>query len=264
VEVEVTSSTGKVTAYASTVDNSTNDPLMVWPVIKGATSTNRYTLPGMATINTGLAVWRSDVRIFNAGPSTPATLTFYPQGNPGAPVVRELTVGSGEVQAIDDILGGLFAQGNGAGGSLVITTPANAPIVATARTYNQTANGTYGQFIPGVTVAQSIGAGDRALNILQLEQSSRIRTNVGFAETSGQPATLEVSVILPDTKVTPFLTVDLAANEFKQIPLGAFNLGDAVYNARVTVKVIGGSGKVTAYGSAIDMTTQDPTYVPAQ
>lgn len=264
VEIEVTSSTGKVTAYASTVDNLTGDPLMVWPVVKGATSTNRYTLPGMATINTGLANWRSDVRIFNSGASTPATLTFYPQGAANAPVVRELTIDAGEVEAINDILGGLFAQANGAGGSLVITTPANAPIVASARTYNQTSNGTYGQFIPGVTAAQSIGTGERALNILQLEQSSRIRTNVGFAETTGQPATIEVSVILPDTKATPFLSIPLAANEFKQIPLAAFNLGDAVYNARVTVKVISGTGRVTAYGSAIDMFTQDPTYVPAQ
>jgi hypothetical protein len=37
-----------------------------------------------------------------------------------------------------------------------------------------------------------------------------------------------------------------------------------VYNGRVTVKVISGEGKVTAYGSAIDAITQDPTYVPAQ
>jgi hypothetical protein len=31
----------------------------------------------------------------------------------------------------------------------------------------------------------------------------------------------------------------------------------------VTVKVIAGTGRVTAYGSAIDVITQDPTYVPA-
>ncbi|HEY0144377.1 MAG TPA: hypothetical protein VGF48_26070 [Thermoanaerobaculia bacterium] len=264
VEIEVTSSTGKVTAYASTVDNRTNDPLMVWPVVKGATTSNRFTLPGMATINTGTALWRSDVRIFNAGAATAATLTYYPQGNPGAPISKEITLDAGEVEVIDDILGGLFAQPNGAGGSLVVTTPNNAPIVASARTYNQTTSGTYGQFIPGVTAAQSIGTGDRALQILQLEQSSRIRTNIGFAETTGQPVTIEVSLTQPDTKSTPILTYNLAAHEFRQVPLSAFPIGDALYNARVSVKVVGGAGKVTAYGSAIDMITQDPTYVPAQ
>jgi hypothetical protein len=37
-----------------------------------------------------------------------------------------------------------------------------------------------------------------------------------------------------------------------------------VYNARISVKVIDGQGKVTAYGSVIDQKTQDPTFVPAQ
>ena len=40
-----------------------------------------------------------------------------------------------------------------------------------------------------------------------------------------------------------------------------FEIGDTV---RVHVKVVEGEGKVTAYGSAIDAITQDPTYVPAQ
>lgn len=264
VEIEVTSSTGKVTAYASTVDNKTNDPLMVWPVVKGQTTSNRFTLPGMATINTGAANWRSDVRIFNAGAATPATLTYYPQGNPGAPIAKEITLDAGEVEVIDDVLGGLFAQPNGAGGSLVVTTPNNAPIVASARTYNLTGSGTYGQFIPGVTAAQSIGNGDRALQVLQLEQSSRIRTNIGFSETSGQPVTIEVSLTQSDTKATPILTYNLAAHEFRQVPLSAFGITDALYNARVSVKVVAGLGRVTAYGSAIDQITQDPTYVPAQ
>ena len=36
------------------------------------------------------------------------------------------------------------------------------------------------------------------------------------------------------------------------------------YNARITVEVISGTGRVTAYGSVVDNDTQDPTYVPAQ
>jgi hypothetical protein len=36
------------------------------------------------------------------------------------------------------------------------------------------------------------------------------------------------------------------------------------YNARASVRVISGSGKVTAYGSVIDQAAGDPTYVPAQ
>jgi hypothetical protein len=59
------------------------------------------------------------------------------------------------------------------------------------------------------------------------------------------------------------VTIGLAANEFRQIGLVDFQPAVAVYNGRVTVKVIEGDGRVTAYGSAIDQITQDPTYVPA-
>ena len=266
VEIEVTGGNGKVTAYVSEIDNKTNDPFLVEAKPKGGVTSSRYVLPGMAYINTGFAFWVSDVRIFNAGTtSTPATLTFYPQGNPAAPVSKDILLEAGEIEVIDNVVGGFLAQPNGAGGQIVITTPANTTLMTTARTYNQTSNGTYGQYIPGVTPAESVGANDRALQILQLETSPRIRSNIGLSETSGYPATVEVSVIQSDSIATPFVQIPLAANEFRQISLADFfEPGAAVYNARVTVKVISGIGRVTAYGSAIDVITQDPTYVVAQ
>jgi len=211
----------------------------------------------------GIASWRTDLRIYNSGAEdVPATLTYYPQGNPGSPMQATITVPPGEVRAVDSALQTLYNLSN-SGGQIVVTTPANAPLVVTARTYNQTTTGTYGQFIPGVTPAESIATGDAALQILQVEQSDRIRTNIGLSETTGKPATVEVSLILPDSKVTPKVSIPLASNEFRQISVGDFGAG-TVYNARVTVKVIDGEGKVTAYGSAVDQITQDPTYVRAQ
>ena len=265
VEVEVVNGDGKVTAYVSELDNRTSDPLLVNAVPKGAVTANRYVVPGMAYIDNGVAFWVSDLRIFNAGAAaTPATLTFYPQNN-GTPVSKEITLDPGEIEVLNNVVATLFEQPKGAGGAIAITTPANTQLSATARTYNQTANGTYGQFIPGVTVAESAGAADRALQLLQLETSSRFRTNIGVTETSGNPVTVEIVAIQPDSIVTPVITRDLAAGEFWQIPLSSFfEPGAAVYNARVTVKVIAGTGRVTAYGSAIDAITQDPTYVPAQ
>lgn len=265
VEVEVVNGDGKVSAYVSEVDNATNDPLMVSPVIKGETRADRWVVPGMASLRSGSAFWVSDLRVFNAGDiATPATLTFYPMGNPAGAISRQITLAPGEIEVLNNVLVNLFGLTTDAGGSIVITTPSETALTATARTYNQTSSGTYGQFIPGVTVAESIGAQDRALQILQVEQSSRFRTNIGVNETSGKPATIEVSLISPDSFVTPVVTIPLAANEFRQIGLVDFALDGAVYNARVTVKVIAGEGRVTAYGSAIDAITQDPTYVPAQ
>jgi hypothetical protein len=264
IEIAVTSATGKVSAYASVLDNLTNDPLLVSPVLKFGIASSRYVLPGVADLNNGVASWRTDMRIYNAGsqPAT-ATLTYFAQpGNPGAAAPVQITLAPGEVKAIDNTLQSLFNLTN-SGGSMLVTTPTSSSLITTARTYNQTGNGTYGQFIPGVTPADSVGLGGRALQILQLEQSSRLRSNIGIAETTGNDATVEVAVILSDSKVSPIAQIPLAANGFRQISLGDFNLG-TVYNARMTVRVISGSGKVTAYGSVIDQLTQDPTYVPAQ
>lgn len=265
VEVEVLSSLGKVTAYASTVDNVTSDPLLVSPTVASSVSANRYVIPGVALLNNGVANWRTDLRVFNGGATdTAATLTFYPQGSPGSPMTSQTTLKAGGILVIDNILSSTFGLASSPGGSVIVSTPANSSIVATARTYNQTTAGTYGQFVPGVTPTQATGLGERSLQLLQLEYSTRFRTNIGLAETTGNPSRVEVSLVLPDSKVSPVLSFDLAANEFRQISLADFGAGDALYNIRATVKVVGGTGRVTAYGSAIDMLTQDPTYVPAQ
>lgn len=265
VEVEVTSPTGMVTAYASVVDNVTNDPLLVSPVLKGSVSAQSYTLPGVGDFNVGVAHWKSDVRVFNsATTSAPVTLSYYPQGDPAHPVTATKTIAANSELAIDNLIASTWPQlGNSTAGSLVVTTQSNSSLVTTARTYTQLTSGTYGQFIPGVTSAQAVGNGEQPLQLLQLESSSSYRTNIGIAETTGQAATAHVSLLLPDSKFAISTDIPLAAYEFKQFSIDSFGAG-TIYNARVSVSVTGGSGRVTAYGSVIDQITQDPTYVPAQ
>ncbi|MCU1350608.1 MAG: hypothetical protein JWO56_3638, partial [Acidobacteria bacterium] len=264
IEVKVTNGSGKVTAYASVIDNKTGDPLLVSGVPLSATANNKYVLPGVADLNNGLASWRTDMRIFNNS-TTPqaATLLFYPQNNGGEPTSKAVTINPGEVRTLDNVLQTLFEQTN-VGGAMHITTPSNSSLVVTGRTYNQTPEGTFGQFINAVTPFEAVGKADRSLQILQVEDSVRYRTNLGLAEVSGREANVEVTVFLPDSKVTPKLAFTLQPNEFRQLGIiRDLGLGNA-YNARITVRVTDGDGRITAYGSVIDMTTQDPTYVPAQ
>ena len=76
---------------------------------------------------------------------------------------------------------------------------------------------------------------------------------------------MRLTLTLPDTKVTASTEVTLAPNEFRQLrPILGLNPGQQTYNARLSIEVIGGSGRVTAYGSVIDNESKDPTYVPAQ
>ena len=67
-------------------------------------------------------------------------------------------------------------------------------------------------------------------------------------------------------RAPPRTEVALAGNEFRQIGRVFEQLGisSATYTGRVSVKVIGGSGRLAAYGSVVDNNTIDPTYVFAQ
>jgi uncharacterized repeat protein (TIGR01451 family) len=264
VEISVVGGGGKVTAYASVLDNLTSDPLLVTPVTLSDTGNTKWVIPGVADLNNGVANWQTDMRLFNAGTSSVgATLTFYSQ-NGGTPRTAQITIAAGEVRQFDKTLASVFGATND-GGAVHITTSTATRLVATARTYNQTTGGTYGQFISGVTPGEATGVGSRPLQILQVEESNRFRSNVGLAEVTGKPVKLEITVVPPDAKVTVVTEVQLQANEFRQINslLRSVGLADT-YNARVSVRAIEGEGRVTAYASVIDMLTNDPTYVPAQ
>jgi hypothetical protein len=150
-------------------------------------------------------------------------------------------------------------------GAVHITTANAARLITTARTYNQTTAGTYGQFISAVTPAEAAGVGSRPLQILQIEESTRFRSNIGLAEVTGKPVTIEISVVPPDVKFTAVTQLTLQANEFRQIGSLLKTVGlDGTFNARVSIRAINGQGRVTAYASVIDAQTNDPTYVPAQ
>lgn len=261
IEVRVLGGDGKVTAYASTVDNGTNDPLLVSAATLGEKTATRYVLPGAADLDAGAAKWRTDMRIFNdsAEPQV-ADVVLHVQG--GEPVTQTVVIAPREVKVLDSVVRELFGKPQ-SGGAIHVNTALASKLVVTGRTYNQTSAGTFGLFVPAVTPDEATGIHERTLHIPQVEDSTRYRTNVGVAEVSGKSATIEVAVVLPDSKVTPTVTLTLAPNEFRQFVglLRSMGLQDT-YNARVTVRVIEGEGRVTAYGSIIDTSTNDPTYVP--
>ena len=135
------------------------------------------------------------------------------------------------------------------------------------RTYtNADGGGTFGQFIPGVSSLEGVGSSDQPLQILQLEESQNFRSNLGLAELTGNPVHVRITATVPDSKIAASTELDLAANEFRQLGsiLASMYPSQNVYNARISVQVLSGTGRITAYGSVIDNFSKDPTYVPAQ
>ena len=262
VEVRVTSDSGHVSAYASVLDNTTTDPLLVFPADPAKISAKRFVVPGVAEFDNSFSNFHTDMRIYNGGTSpVDVTLAFT-----GASVPNKVkTIGAGETLAVDNVLPSLWNTTGG--GSVVATTANDSQLVLTARTFSRDKSngGTFGQFIPGVTSADAVGNGDRALQIVQLEESPAFRTNLGLVEVTGNPITVELLAYTPDSKVAARTVVPLGAGEYLQKG-GIFkSLGfNNVYNGRITARVLSGTGRVAAYGSVIDNRTTDPTYVPSQ
>ena len=264
VEVKVVGGSGKVTSYAAVVNNATGDTLVVSPATLGTAGSTKYVLPGVAELSGGV-IWQTDARLFNAG-DAPVTATLTLQSiNNNPPQQQTIELLPGQIRQLNRILAELFGISDD-GGALHIETSAPAELVATARTYRPAGDGAnFGQFIQAVTPDQAIGIGSRPLQILQVEESSRMRSNIGLAEVTGNPARVELTIIPPDSKVSARLEVDMGPNQSRQLNslLTAMGLSNT-HNARVSVKVISGQGRVTAYAATIDQITQDPTFIPAQ
>ncbi|HEX9982695.1 MAG TPA: hypothetical protein VGF69_05500 [Thermoanaerobaculia bacterium] len=265
VEVQVAGGDGRVTAYASVLDNKTSDPLLVFPVQAAKVAAKRFVVPGVAELNNGAANFHTDMRIFN-GSAAPVALTvnYFPQSGE-APAPLQMTLQAGEVKVVDDVLPSLFSLTN-SGGAVSVTTPNDASVVVTARTYSRDTNGgTFGQFIPAVSAQDAVGLGDRNLEVLQLEESSLFRSNLGLVEVTGNDVLLEISGYPQGSRVAAVTQLLLKGNEFRQVNRVMASLGfPTTYNGRVSVKVLAGEGRVASYGSVVDNRTQDPTYVPAQ
>ncbi len=266
MQLNVTSTTGLVTAYASVLDQQTSDPMLVDAVAVNGGGAKKYVVPGVASLDAGGGNhWRSDVRIFNGAASAQdATVTFTPQGSSTPLQSVPLSLSPGETRKLDDILRATFGT-DSASGSITVSTPALSTLAVTARTYFDTSAGTYGQFIPALTETSGTGPGERAQQILQAEQSDHYRTNLGLVELSGQPAQVEVTAFIPDSKVQPVVTLSLGPNQYVQYGSILTQLGlPNVYNARLAFRVVSSTGRVAGYGCLIDNTSGDPTYVPSQ
>lgn len=221
---------------------------------------------GMADFASLVSNFHSDVRVYNgSSASVSATATFYPQAN-GTPIAENINIAPGEIKVYNNVLPTLFNTTGG--GAIVVTTPNNVPLIVSGRTYsNADAGGTFGQFIPAVIPSDGIGNGDSPLQVLQLEQSANFRSNLGLNELTGNPVIVRVTLIPAGSKTAAVLPdITLQPNEFRQLNsvFAQAYPGQNVYNGRATIHVVAGSGRVTAYGSVVDASTSDPTYVPAQ
>lgn len=193
--------------------------------------------------------FQSDLQLLNRGTrETEVTLTFTPSTSDGRitfGAVRVI-VPPGRAVAFRDVVQPLFAtRGTG---QLEIA----GDVLASARTYTTSDEGTFGLFSPAMDVEDA----PSPAFIVHLRNDESFRSNIGFAEVSGN-STRVVIELRSASGLEQVLSHEVLPFSHVQVPVGM--RGEQIY-ARVTVE---GTGRVLAYGAMIDNRSGDPIFVPA-
>jgi|GEM_PF-1053854 len=248
----------------------------------------------------GGSFWQTDVVVYNRASGVPAfnpvssdlylTLEFIPSGFDGSAASRQLVVlpdpiHAGATMQITDVLGTYFP--GGAVGALVLhgldVNGIPAALIASSRTWtpqpsvpDPTYPGTFGQGIPGIpstsTLNCNLPAAYNCRQVVQgLESSDAFRTNLGIVNTSLQnPATFAVDILDSNGALKGTLNYTLGpwahvqrSNILSELGLTGSGYQAVVRSAGQTKKGRDGAAQASflAYGSRVDMTTNDPVYL---
>jgi subtilisin-like proprotein convertase family protein len=221
-----------ILGYTSVIDNRSGDPIYV-PAVPPPPDRRFAVAPAIHADGANGTHWRTDVRTTNAQTS----LGFEGDLRDTAATI------------VGDVLGTMFGVQNGSG---VIYGFIPGGAVATTRTWTDSPNGSYGQFVPFRDESDARSSVD----ILHVESSADFRTNLGvFATRTGGSARLTVYDAAGVARGSFDVTVEPL--RLVQMPLLI-----PIVNGRVHVEVT--SGTLFAYGSLVDNRTGDPTFLAAQ
>ncbi len=257
-EIEVLSGAG-IVSYGSVVDNTTNDPTTMVPVLASAASASAWIPVASHAGGANGSAWRTDLGLLNPD-NTAVEVEIRLHASSGDSVMsREIPAGAQQI--LGDVLD---LMGTSGAGALEIT--GSSGVIVSSRTYSQVGStaacypsGTLGQSLASTAQIGTISAGQSAM-ISQLTENADYRSNIAVTNTGSSHA--EVRVYLYDAAGTELTSYDVSLDpgQWKQEnqpfwkKAGLTDMG-AGY---AKVEVLSGSG-VTGYGSVVDNTTNDPT-----
>lgn len=220
------------------------------PSVQRPADTRRQVIPVVgSTPGANGTFFRSDLQLLNrAAREVEIMLTFTPSTSDGRltfGAVRVI-VPAGRAIAFRDVVQALFAtRGTG---QLEIA----GEVLASARTYTTSEEGTFGLFSPAIDV----GDAKSPSFIVHLRNDDSFRSNIGFAEVTGSAArvVVELRSALGEERV---LSHEVLPFSHLQVPVDM--RGEQVH-ARVTVE---GNGRVLTYGAMVDNRSGDPIFIPA-
>lgn len=211
--------------------------------------------------------WKTDLRLFNPGTNTvTVTLDFLQEARNNAGIIPGVTFDmppKGTV-IIDDVLTvipGIPVDGSKGALRFSFEGGGTTPVIM-SRTYNDTPEGTYGQYVPAVPVVPGDG---QALYLTGLAHSADYRSNLGVANLSGHDiGGLTATVIGPDGAELGSYGIGVPAYSTIQVVNIARVAGVTQDLDLFTIRLDTNDTDVTAYASVIDNRTSDPVlFTPA-
>ena len=242
-------------------DTSTNAPVsqVDRDIIVDDIPEYRYLLPVVAHAAGIGSVWRTDVQIYTSdssvSPANPMALTAtykgvnYPLNMPKSTMIIQ--------DILNELRPGVTEQG-----SMIITVRTQLAPQIWSRTYNQTADGTFGQFIPAILLNEAGGGsavGEGRYYLAGLKSDSRYRTNIGLVNPNATAITAIIR--LYDDRGVQIGTA--ASHPLPPFQLDQFPVtGPADRPFSVEIEVPAGTW-VIGYASLIDGGSSDPVYLQA-
>ncbi|MBC8647279.1 MAG: hypothetical protein H7X85_08960 [Thermoanaerobaculia bacterium] len=255
--------------------------LLVAPAARAASSpatTNGFFIFAGRVAGQGGALFRTDVWLFNPDTAASAvvTLTFREQVSSGGGASTAInsapiTLSPRETRFLPDLTLTTVPAGDNRVGSLEWTS--DRVVLASARVYTQAPNGTFGFFLPGIPVSESLGAktsaGD-AINVLQIYglnsgDPANFRTGLDVVNTATVAVPVEVRVIDPVTGLIYGGTQNFSIAPKSLLRVGAILTAvgaPQVAGLRITVAIregtaLPGGGGILAVGTTVDNRTTD-------
>ena len=254
--LSTTSPGARFAAYGSVVDDGSHDPTLVLPVAVDGSNAG-LVVPVVAS-NPGAeqTMWRTDVSLVNLSDvMTEVTVILHLDGTE---MSHEFTIMETSAHQLEDVVRETF----GVSGSGWIEINASGPgVAANSRTYNDAAEGTYGQFVPAVTGDALIAEGETA--VLAGLSSDGFRTNLGLTSLSDSDITVTARVFDDRGEMLGDLEIEVPAGGFVQVPRLLEQQVGHTGTAWATLASDDSGASFLAHASVVDDASGDPIYIPA-
>ncbi len=199
--------------------------------------------------------WRSSLSVTNrSGADGQLRLRFY---HSGSVVEQQLTLSDGGSTLWDDVVASLFEIEEDVAG--FVRVDSDVPLTITARTWNSSHQGGFGQLMPTLTPSSTLTTSQDSRLFSPVRGGPAFRTNIGFLNVSDEDCSVMVRLYYPNGELFaengPHPVAANSWNQINDVVPAELGLGYAVVTA------LDWGYALWTYASVIDAVSGDPTTI---